>query len=168
MVGAIRANKLQEWSYPMESRYRYIEYRSSNSKCNRNFLEGMHFPLFEIFDHTHQGNGFYYLYKLDGKKLTKIAETRAVDRCFDGNLTIGHRYECSIVYKNDQLIPIYKDLNNDGYADVILKGTIQIFAEDDKTLLRQYPAQKVLLYNHSKGRFIEDLTQRKGFNRDDD
>jgi hypothetical protein len=131
-------------------------------------LKGLPFPLFEIFDHTHRWNGFYYLYRLDGKKLKKIAETRAVDCCFDGDLIIGHHYECSIVYKNDHLTPIYQDLNNDGYVDVILKGTIQIFAEDDKTLLRQYPAQKVLIYNNSKGRFIEDLTQRKGFKQDDD
>ena len=105
---------------------------------------------------------------MEGTKTIKIAETRAVDWCFDGALTIGHHYECSIVFKNDHLIQFYQDLNKDGHTDIIPKGTIQVFANDDKTLLKQYPAQKVLLYDKVKKQFVEDLKLRKGFKQGDD
>lgn len=131
-------------------------------------LKGITYPLFEVFDHTHQGNGYYYLYELRGKKAVEVAQTRAVDWGMDGSLDFGTHSECSITFKNDSLTPIYKDVNKDGYTDIILKGTIQIVADDWKTILKQYPAQKVFVYNKEKKRFIEDLKKRKGFGPDDD
>ena len=130
-------------------------------------LKGIAFPLIEVFDVTHQGNGYYYLYELKGKHAKLITQTRAVDWNFDGGLEYNHKY-CSIIYKNGTLTPTYKDMNNDGYTDIILKGTIQIYDDDWKTMLKQYPAQKVLYYNKSKNKFVEDLKRRKGFKMDDD
>ena len=83
-------------------------------------------------------------------------------------LEFKHKFDCSIIYKGGKLTPIYKDVNNDGVTDMILKGTIQIFESDWKTKLKEYSAQKVLVYSMTKKKFIEDLKQRKGFDKDDD
>lgn len=131
-------------------------------------LKGIPYPLFEVFDHTHQGNGYYYLYELRGKRAVEVAQTRAVDWSMDGSVDFDHHPDCSIIFKNDTLTPIYKDINNDGYTDIILKGTIQIVAADWKTILKQYPAQKVFIYNKREKRFTEDLKKRKGFLPEDD
>jgi hypothetical protein len=131
-------------------------------------LKGIALPLIEVFDVTHQGNGYYYLYELKGKQARLITQTRAVDWNFDEGLEFNHKVDCSIIYKGGKLTPIYRDVNNDGITDIILKGTIQIFESDWKTKLKEYPAQKVLVYNITKKRFIEDLKQRKGFDKDDD
>lgn len=125
-------------------------------------LEGIDKPLIEVFDVTHQGNGYYYLYEITGNKARLIALTRAVDWNFDGGYMYNNKY-CSAIYKSGTLKPEYADINKDGFTDIILKGTIQVFDSDDKTILKQYPAKKVLLYNSKKGRFIEDLKLRKGF-----
>jgi hypothetical protein len=37
------------------------------------------------------------------------------------------------------------------------------FAQDNKTLLRQWRAQKVFLYSKKQQRFIEDVSRRRGF-----
>ena len=131
-------------------------------------LKGIAFPLIEVFDVTHQGNGYYYLYELKEKKAILITQTRAVDWSFDMGLEINHKFNYSIIYKGGKLTTFYKDVNNDGVTDIILKGTIQVFESDWKTKLKEYPAQKVLVYSTTKKRFIEDLKQRKGFDRDDD
>lgn len=102
-----------------------------------------------------------------GKQARLVIQTRAVDWNFDGGLEYNHKY-CSIIYKNGKLTPIYKDINNDGYTDIVLQGTIQVFDNDWKNIIKQYPAKKVLLYNKSQNRFIEDLKQRTGFKEDDD
>ena len=118
-------------------------------------LKGIELPLIEVFDVTHQGNGYYYLYELKGKQARLITQTRAVDWNFDMGLEFKHKFDCSIIYKGGKLTPIYKDVNNDGVTDMILKGTIQIFESDWKTKLKEYSAQKVLVYSMTKKKFIE-------------
>jgi hypothetical protein len=131
-------------------------------------LKGIGQPLIEVFDETHIGNGFYYLYEIKGKQVNLLTKTRAVDWSFDGALEFNHKFDYSIVYKGGKLTPIYRDVNNDGITDIILKGTIQIVESDEKTKLKEYPAQKVLVFNKVKNKFVEDLKQRKGFKKDDD
>lgn len=131
-------------------------------------LKGQAFPFIEVFDVTHQGNGFYYLYELKNRHARLIAQTRAVDWNFDMSLQVKNKFDCSIIYKGGTLTPFYKDLNNDGQTDIILKGTIQIFESDRKTKLKEYYAQKVLIFDTTKRKFTEDLKQRKGFDKDDD
>jgi hypothetical protein len=131
-------------------------------------LKGISLPLIEVFDVTHQGNGYYYLYEIKGKHARLITQTRAVDWNFEEALEFNHKFNCSIIYKGGKLTPFYRDVNNDGITDIILKGTIQIFESDWKTKLKEYPAQKVLIFNKAKKKFVEDLRQRKGFDKDDD
>jgi hypothetical protein len=113
---------------------------------------------------THMGNGFYYLYRLHGSKAQLMLSTRAVDRNMDECEHVGNYRGCSLVFKNDSLTPSYKDLNHDGYADVRLTGVGQLYAEDEKTLLRQWRVQKVFLYDQKKRRFIENRRLRAGTN----
>ena len=126
-------------------------------------LAGFPDPFIEVFDMTHMGNGFYYLYSLHGSHARLMLQTRAVDRNMDGAEQVGDSMGCSQVYKNDSLTPSYTDINHDGYADIRLTGTVLTFAQDDKTLLRQWRAQKVFLYSKKQQRFIEDVSRRRGF-----
>jgi hypothetical protein len=126
------------------------------------FLKGFRDPMIEVFDITHMGNGFYYLYRLHGSRASLLLQTFAVDRNRDGAEHFGDSLECSRVFKHDRLTPSYKDLNNDGYADIRLTGIAQLYAQDDKTLLRQWPVQKVFLYDTIRRRFIEEHRKRIG------
>jgi hypothetical protein len=119
-------------------------------------LTGFPDLFIEVFDMTHMGNGFYYLYSLHGSHARLMLQTRAVDRNMDGAEQVGDSVGCSQVYKNDSLTSSYTDLNHDGYADIHLTGVVLTYAQDDKTLLRQCPIQKVFLYNKKRHRFIED------------
>ena len=122
-------------------------------------LKGNPNLLIEIFDQTHAGNGSYYLYELIDQKLKLIAQTNAVDKHKDGFTGIQGN---STIFKNEQLKPIYADVNKDGFDDVVLKGTIQII-DDDDVVLQQHKCQKVLLYNKKEKLFIENTKLRKGF-----
>ena len=131
-------------------------------------LKGIHNPVFEVFDVTHQGNGYYYLYELKGQNAKLLIQTRGVDRNFENSTEFKHNVDCSIIYKNDQLTPTYKDINKDGIDDVILKGVVQVFASDQNTKLAEYSVQKVFIYDRIFNKYIEDMKQRKGFSKDDD
>lgn len=127
-------------------------------------MKGIKNPLIEIFDETHLGNGFYYLYELKGKQLTQLAATIAVDHNDDGAFEFNHQYY-SRFFKNGQLKPSYVDINKDGIDDIKLTGTIQI---EGNNYYKEYVAQKIFLFDKKKKIFIEDVKQRKGFKPDDD
>jgi hypothetical protein len=127
------------------------------------FLAGFPDPMIEVFDITHMGNGFYYLYRLHDRHARLLLQARAVDRNMDGAEQVGDSMGCSQVYKNNSLTPSYTDINKDGYADIRLTGAMQTYAQDDKTLLRQWPVQRVFFYNKKQHRFIEDPRLRLGF-----
>lgn len=160
--------KFEKGSILWTAKFDILPSSQSIHSARQIYLKGIAFPLIEVYDVTHQGNGYYYLYQLRGKQAQLIAQTRAVDWNFDEGFDFNKKPNCSITYKNGQLTPTYKDVNNDGIADIVLKGTIQIFDRDWKTKLKEYPAQKVLVYNKSTNQFIEDLKKRKGFKKDDD
>ena len=130
-------------------------------------LPGFPDPFIEVFDMSHMGNGFYYLYSLHGSHAGLMLRTRAVDRNMDRAEKVGDSVGCSQVDKNDSLNPSYSDINHDGYADIRLTGLVMTFAQDDKTLLRQRPIQKVFLYNKKRNRFIEDPRRRMGLSEPD-
>ena len=127
-------------------------------------LPGFKNPLIEIFDVTHNGNGFHYLYELNGRNLIQLVSTIAIDDHDDGAIEINHQI-CSRFIKDGGLKPIYKDLNNDGFTDIKLKGTILINCDDFK---KEHPAQKIFIYDKTKNEFIESLKLRTGFKRHDD
>lgn len=127
-------------------------------------LKGFKNPLIEIFDETHLGNGFYYLYELNGKNLKQLVVTIAVDKNEDLALEINNK-NCSRLIKNKHLKPYYQDINKDGFVDLILKGKIQIVGDN---YLKEYFAQKVFIYDSSKKKFIENFKLRKGFELEDD
>ncbi len=128
-------------------------------------LKGIPNLLIEVFDETHMGNGFYYLYKLSGKRLILLASTYAVDAHEDGSIKLGNNKTTSQLLKGYQLQPKYTDVNKDGFVDILLTGTIQI--GEGNMFIKEYPAQKVLLYNPKQKKFIEDFKRRKGFKPDD-
>ena len=127
-------------------------------------LKGIPNPLIEVFDETHMGNGFYYLYELRGKTIRLLASTRAVDNNDDGEIEIIHK-SYSRLFKGGQLKPTYIDINKDGHTDIKLTGTIQIVGDK---YLKEYFAQKILLYDKANKRFVEEVRQRKGFKPTDD
>jgi hypothetical protein len=73
------------------------------------------------------GNGFYYLYELQGRKMILKASTRAVDRHRDGGYKIkGDWREYDRVFTSDTLTARYHDVNNDGIDDIELSGQIEV------------------------------------------
>ena len=129
-------------------------------------IYGFSQPPVEVYNESHQGNGFYYLYAIKGKSANCVANTRAVNNNYDGNYRIGNNF-CDRVFKNGKLSVQYQDVNNDGFTDIILTGTI-IICLDDTKIIKQLPARKVLVYDKHTGRFMEDLKQRQGFKKDDE
>ena len=128
-------------------------------------LIGFYNPLIEVFDITHNGNGFYYLYELQGQKLKLIASTIAVDYHDDGSLEIENHKYCSRLFKDGKLKPTYLDINKDGIVDIKLTGEIEITGNNYST---KYFAKKVLKYDKIKRKFVEDLKLREGFKKDDE
>jgi hypothetical protein len=129
-------------------------------------LKGITNPLIEVYGQTHNGNGFFYLYELNGKTAKLLLMTRAVDESSDGAVEINHQYYDRI-FKNGHLKPTYKDFNQDGISDVKLTGTILICL-DKEHIYKQYPAQKVFIYNKTKKKYVQDIKLRQWFEHDDD
>ncbi|MFT3701763.1 MAG: hypothetical protein QM802_05310 [Agriterribacter sp.] len=129
-------------------------------------LNGFTGLFFQVYGQTHMGNGFYYLYQLQGKKMILKACTRAVDRHQDGSYKInGDWREYDRIFTNDTLTVHYQDVNGDGYDDIKLTGYIEIRYDEKK--VKSFSGQKVLVFNKQKNTFIEDRTQRRGFEKDD-
>jgi hypothetical protein len=111
--------------------------------------------LVEVFGTTHMGNGNYYLYELRAKKLHLLVTTVAVDSHDDGRVIRGGALKAE-----------YHDVNADGRVDIILSGTIDYYGDRDALNgppRRSSRCRKVLLWDRSKGRFVEDVAGRIGF-----
>lgn len=75
-------------------------------------LRGFPLPVVEVLGKTHMGNGSLYLFELEDGKPHLMLKTRAVD--------FNHGWE---VLVNGLLERDYRDLNNDGFDDLVLTGT---------------------------------------------
>jgi hypothetical protein len=120
-------------------------------------LAGFSRPFIEVFGKTHMGNGNYYLYEICGGALRLVLKTHAVDcHWADNNLIRG-----------EHLNPTYRDLNGDGYSDVELIGVVEQFSPDDDVdpvlCFQVNPCRKVFHWNPAQDRFVEDRSQRIGF-----
>ena len=135
----------------------------SIDKARQIFIEGISNPVFEIFDKTHTGFSYYYLYELRGKKLYLIAKTFAIDGNSGDDITIANKH----YDRSFELKPIYKDLNGDGFTDIELAGNISMDDIYDKHTHKEVKARKILLYDRRLKKFREDLNRRIGFLKTD-
>jgi hypothetical protein len=115
-------------------------------------LSGHTSSFVEVFGITHMGNGCYYLYELKERALRLVLRTLAVDQHRDTNLIRGPR-----------LTVIYRDLNGDGFADVELSGVVEEYTDDSEDPIRSYPCRKAFLWQPRSHCFVEDRSQRSGF-----
>jgi hypothetical protein len=92
-------------------------------------LKGFKEPLIEIYDQTHQGNGAIYLYQVSGEKVSLLAESKAVDLHLDyrfnaNNFAKQGYFNCGQVFEAGQLTSNYQEVDQDGFADLVLTGTL--------------------------------------------
>jgi len=119
-------------------------------------LEQIAEPLIEAYGMTHMGHGAYYLYRVNGAHAELLIETAAVDRHHDLDILAGGK-----------LRPLYRDINGNGYPDVILSGT-RLFNEADSPsengsgFDHRETIRKVFLYDPATRTFKEDPKLRLG------
>lgn len=90
-------------------------------------LAGFDAPLLEVYDQTHNGNGSFYLFALEGGALHRLVRIYAVDAHEDGALPDM----MSAKIRPDstgagRLHASYRDLDSDAHADVVLSGDVLI------------------------------------------
>lgn len=124
-------------------------------------MNGLQGLFFEVFDQTHQGNGSYYLYQLDGSKAKLLLSTQAVDAHIELDVSKNNSIY-SQIFKDGQLFSEYIDLNDDQIGDVVLKGFTQMVDEEKGIVIEEYFTQKVFLFDKKNAHFIEDKRQIKG------
>ena len=98
----------------------------------------------ELFDITHMGNGFYYLFAYSGKTLTLLLTTRAVDRQMEN---MGNEIDSSLILKNDKLDCIYIKNNTSPLPDILLTGAAQLTIGADDHVAKTITIQKQFAYN---------------------
>lgn len=116
--------------------------------------------FFEVFDMTHQGNGYYTLYEYKKGVSKKILEIRAVDRHEERQ---GITADSCFVMENDRLFSEYVDLNKDGYLDIKFSGTGLVFTEATRKDTKPFVLERQFVWNNSRKRFEEVMSKRKGF-----
>ena len=114
-------------------------------------LPGFKLPIVEVFGMTHRGNGNLYLYELKDRQLRLLLTTKAVE----GNAGL-------FMFQGGRLTPEYRDLNGDGYADLILEGIEEEWDEKGKNLIHREPLRQVFLWDPTMDRFSEDVSSREG------
>lgn len=142
--------------------------KTSQSVLHAEFVD-LH-PLksifFEIYEITHQGNGYYNLFTYTNDTLINILSVRAVDR---NQERIGITSDSSFVMKNDRLQSDYLDLNGDNYLDLKLSGIGYVLegdlVKDTNKLTSKNPIQleRQFLWNTDTHAFEELIDRRKGF-----
>ncbi len=124
------------------------------------YVERMVFPLIEIFLYSHQDNGDFGIYRLDGRAfaqpiggdvmglhITVWEEARGAavfkNIPLDGPEYFGCRYE------DGHLTPVYDDANGDGSVDILLQGAFQCIADTDngEKVIASQPVREVYLYD---------------------
>ena len=115
-------------------------------------LQGFSNPLIEVFGTTHMGHGDYYLYELHGTKLKCLLKTFAVDQHRDSNLIRGDALKVSYV-------PIPAGM------EIIFTGIIDEYDDDPhkRSPVAPTACQKVFIWHPVDDRFVEEPSQRLGF-----
>jgi hypothetical protein len=122
--------------------------------------------FFEVYEITHQGNGYYNLFEYKNGLLKNILDIRAVDMSQEG---FGIEADSSFIMKDDRLNSEYLDLNQDGYLDIkfsgigyILKGD-KISHEEKANLKNPIELERQFIWNNKTNKFQELMKKRKGF-----
>jgi hypothetical protein len=126
--------------------------------------QGFPNPILELFSYSHQGNGHFALYSIEKADLVYITsdsttgshftswEEMRQDPIFDTiPLEADEYFDC--FYENGHLAPVYTDINEDDYVDVVLQGNFQCVTSDYKTLLSQ-PVKKIYLYDEKSSSYV--------------
>lgn len=125
-------------------------------------LKGFAGPVIEVYDETHCGNGSLHLYVVRGRALVHLFATRAVD---DNDSD-------SQVLENGILSTEYRDLDGDGYDDIILSGVLRGegwpdagSGADDKEadLSPATPCREEFRWDSARAKYVENESQRVGF-----
>lgn len=133
-------------------------------------LKGFKEPLIAIYDATHEGNGDYSLFAIRGGKPVLLLETFAVDYGLEGrDVGIEGQYGIntySTLIRGKWLKAAYQDINEDGYDDVILSGSVEYYRDKKGTheyypdkernkdgLLETEPWKKVFIYDKTSNKY---------------
>lgn len=122
--------------------------------------------FFEVYEITHQGNGYYNLFEFKNGLLKNILNIRAVDRNQEG---YGVTADSAFIFKDDVLISEYLDLNGDGYQDIRFKGIGYVICgdmitdEEKLTLKDPILLERQFLWDNQTHKFVELIKKRKGF-----
>ncbi len=125
-------------------------------------LKGFQGPIIEVYGETHCGNGSLCLYALRGRALTRIFKTRAVDENDSDSLVLEHAV----------LSPEYRDVNADGYDDIVLSGVLRGegwvdsgSGIDDKeaNLSSATPCREEFWWDPDQSVYVENENYRVGF-----
>lgn len=122
--------------------------------------------FFEVYDMTHQGNGYYYLYEYNGDSLKQYLKLRAVDRNYD---CLGVTSDTSFIIQGGKLKAHYADLNDDGYTDIEFTGAAYLVVgdipEDDSpgNIVESYELYRCFMWDTELDEYYELLDQMKGF-----
>jgi hypothetical protein len=150
-----------------EVRANLIQEEQSIRSVRQIKIKGLPGIFIEVYGETHMGNGSYYLFELKNRRLLLKANTRSVDRGYEGSTSLpgdGRLY--NTVFKNEQLVSTYIDINKDGISDIVFKGTLLI-TDDYGNIIASRRVRKVLIYRKNKGAFVEDKKLRLGFSPND-
>lgn len=166
-----------------------VKYQLAIFTENGNFIKsisGNRFELVKIFpnenpillnlDVTNQGNGGHQFFKMKNDSLKDISEIyKDFPNTFD-------RHEDNAVFEPNELKMVFKDVNNDGFNDIIFKGHIVLIQGKTKygdwidgekvngknimysikNPFKKAPIKFVLLYDKKTERFIpkEDYKEK--------
>jgi len=126
----------------------------------------MNTVFFEVFDITHQGNGYYRLFEYANDTIIEILSARAVDGHHEG---FGITCDSAFIIENNRLQSEYVDLNGDNFLDLKLSGIGYIIVgdlnpeEEKKTLKSPIQLERQFIWNNQTRKFEELINKRKGF-----
>lgn len=135
------------------------------------YEEGFPYPMIEVFCYSHQGNGSFGVYELDGERMKLLAgepvtgyhyaawEEERKAPVFDHiGLKPGESFACR--YEGDvlkpycgHLTPYYEDEDGDGMIDIIMKGNFQCENSEGDILLSQ-EIKRVYLYDIAENNYF--------------